>query len=99
MSGLRQVRRMTEGLGELGEVGAAFQGSTVRDRLVSALRVDLLGPENPEELLAQSPATRYLVGMLAPRDTEVDPIEDDQATDGGEEPGAAGDPLETPPPL
>jgi len=58
---------------------AAFTGDSVRARLVTALRVELLGPEAPDELLTQSPATRYLVGMLAPRNTEVDPTEDDKA--------------------
>ena len=40
-------------------------GERVRDRLLNALTIDLLGPEAPDETLHQSPATRYLVGMLA----------------------------------
>ena len=52
-------------------------GGRVRDRLLNALTIDLLGPEAPDETLHQSPATRYLVGMLAPRGTGVSPSEDE----------------------
>ena len=55
-----------------------FEGQTVRERLVHALRYELLGPEHADEVLMQSPATRYLAGMLAPRGAEMDPVEDDQ---------------------
>ena len=57
--------------------GETFEGERPRDRLVAALRDDLLGPHAPEEVLAQSPGTRYLVGMLAPQGTAVDPSEDE----------------------
>jgi hypothetical protein len=73
----------------------AFPGETVRERLVAALRYDLLGPEEPEEVMQQSPATRYLVGMLAPQGTPADPAEDDSMDtaddtgDGAEPPPAA----------
>lgn len=66
------------------------QGETVRDRLVDALRTDLLGPESPEEVLNQSPSTRYLIGMLAPKGTRLAPVEDEDTestideNDGGE---------------
>src|SRR5437667_98272 len=66
-----------------------FNARTVRGRLVEALRYDLLGPEHPDEILRQSPATRYLVGMLAPQGTEPDPVEDEEVaalTDGAEDP-------------
>ena len=53
------------------------QGDTVRDRLLNALKIDLIGPEAPEEVLAQSPSTRYLIGMLAPRGTGLSPSEDE----------------------
>lgn len=55
-----------------------FEGELARDRLVSALKFDLLGPEDPHEVLRQSPKTRYLVGMLAPSGTALDAAEDDQ---------------------
>ncbi|MGH2396837.1 MAG: hypothetical protein ACRDFW_07595, partial [bacterium] len=66
-----------------------FDARTVRDRLVEAFRFELLGPERPDEVLRQSPATRYLVGMLAPQGTESDPVEDEEVaalTDGAEDP-------------
>jgi Helicase conserved C-terminal domain len=72
-----------------------FEGQHIRDRLVQALRFDLLGPESPNEVLSQSPATRYLVGMLAPQGTEMDPAEDDH----GEAAGEQGDPGEPPAPV
>ena len=56
------------------------QGDTVRARLLYALKIDLLGPESPEEVLSQSPATRYLVGMLAPRGTTLSASEDEGLT-------------------
>ena len=55
------------------------RGDTVRDRLLDALKVDLMGPESPDEVLEQSPSTRYLLGMLAPRNTTLSPAEDDSA--------------------
>lgn len=55
-----------------------FDGDLPRDRLLAALRFDLLGPEDEEEILRQSPRTRYLVGQLAPRNTPIDAVEDEQ---------------------
>jgi hypothetical protein len=55
-----------------------FEGPTVRDRLMHGLRADLLGPEDANETLGQSPNTRYLVGMLAPAGTPIDVTEDEQ---------------------
>ena len=31
------------------------EGDTVRERLLNALKIDLLGPETPDEALSQSP--------------------------------------------
>ena len=56
-----------------------FEGTLVRDRLLAALRYDLLGPEEPDEVLRQSPKTRYLVGMLAPNGTMIEAAEDEQS--------------------
>ena len=56
------------------------RGDTVRARLLDALKIDLVGPEAPEEVLSQSPATRYLVGMLAPRGTALSASEDEGLT-------------------
>ena len=55
------------------------EGDTVRERLLDALKIDLLGPETPDEALFQSPASRYLIGMLAPRGTRLLPSEDEGA--------------------
>lgn len=52
---------------------------------MEALRHDLLGPESAEEVMTQSPKTRYLVGMLAPRGTEIDVVEDDQDSTAGDD--------------
>jgi hypothetical protein len=54
-----------------------FPGDSVRERLVAALKYELLGPSEPSEVISQSPATRYLVGMLAPQQTQVGQEEDD----------------------
>ena len=64
------------------------RGDTVRARLLDALKIDLVGPEAPEEVLSQSPATRYLVGMLAPRGTTLSASEDEglpSTSDGDDE--------------
>ena len=65
-----------------GQASAYFeaQGETVRERLLNALKTDLLGPEAPDEELGQSPSTRYLIGMLAPQGTRLSPSEDESAT-------------------
>ncbi len=55
----------------------SFGRGPVRDRLIDALRIDLLGPERPDETLDQSPNTRYLVGMLAPAGTPINIVEDE----------------------
>lgn len=72
-----------------------FDDELTRDRLLAALRLDLLGPESDEEELTQSPKTRYLVGMLAPRGTGIDASEDEQelAQGEGEDSGDANVPL------
>lgn len=54
-----------------------FPGDSIRDRLVAALEYELLGPSEANEVISQSPATRYLVGMLAPQQTQVAQEEDD----------------------
>ena len=39
---------------------------SARGQLLHALRLELMGPERPDEELRESPITRYVVGMLAP---------------------------------
>lgn len=42
-----------------------FQYAEVRQKIIQALRVDLMGPLSPEEVLDESPKSAYIVGMLA----------------------------------
>ncbi len=69
-----------------------------RARLLTALRLDLLGPESPDEVLREPPQTRYVTGMLAPFGTGLpDEEREKDVTDASddEEPGTvdAGSPL------
>jgi hypothetical protein len=57
-----------------------------RARLVDALRLELLGPESPEEELRESPISRYAMGLLAPFGTGIpDEERDEELTGGGED--------------
>ena len=79
---------MSESSGERDSGYYEARGNTVRERLLDALKVDLLGPEAPDEVLLQPPSTRYLIGMLAPRGTRLSPSEDegtDSTIDGNED--------------
>lgn len=56
----------------------------VRDRLMEALRQELMGPSEPQETIPEYPTTRYIVGRLAPAraadddtDAAIDPTEND----------------------
>src|SRR5690606_13392530 len=75
-----------------------------RDRLVEALRRELMGPSAPDEIINEYPTSRYLVGRLAParsteddHDGEIDPSENDNLALGGSD-GEDGE-EETSPPL
>ena len=46
-----------------------------RRQLLDQLRIDLVGPADPEEELVESPMTRYVCGLLAPYGTSVDRAE------------------------
>lgn len=61
-----------------------------RDRLVEALRRELIGPSAPDEVINEYPTSRYLVGRLAPAraaeddtDAVIDPAENDTLAVGG----------------
>lgn len=41
--------------------------SKVRQEIINALRVDLMGPQEENEILDENPKFAYLVGMLAPK--------------------------------
>src|SRR4051794_8234390 len=48
-----------------------------RDRVVDALEQDVLGPGSPDEVINDPPITRYITGILFPRDSEpVDASQD-----------------------
>ena len=68
-----------------------------RERLVEALRYELLGLSDPQEVIEESPLNRYLVGMLAPFGTLVaaEEQEDQPGEDSGDD--LAGAPELTPP--
>lgn len=69
-----------------------------RTRLLQALRLELLGPQAADEVLRESPLTRYVTGMLAPFGTGTPDEECDEERTGGsddEEVGA----VETGPPM
>jgi hypothetical protein len=61
-----------------------------RDRLVEALRRELMGPTTSDETISEYPTSRYLVGRLAPAraaeddiDAAIDPAENDTLAVGG----------------
>ena len=48
-----------------------------RRHLVEVLERDLLGPESPDEVIADPPVTKYIAGVLFPRDSDrTDPAQD-----------------------
>jgi hypothetical protein len=54
-----------------------------RSYIVGALERDLLGPESPDEIITDPPITKYIAGVLFPRDSDrSDPSQDigDDAT-------------------
>ena len=66
----------------------------VRNKLVDALKLDLVGPEqglgDAAEVLPQSPSRWYLTGFLAPLDAPAEQRSDadaDDDLDSGGEPG------------
>ena len=61
-----------------------------RDRLVEALRRELMGPTSLDEAIQEYPTSRYVVGRLAPAraaeddtDAAIDPAENDSLAAGG----------------
>ena len=53
----------------------------VRDRLITALRVDLVGPALADELLSETPTRWYLTGFLAPRNAGVEQRSDPESAE------------------
>jgi len=75
----------------------------VRDRLLLAVRRELMGPGEPAEAISEFPTTRYLVGRLAPArtseddaDAEIDPVENDVLAVGGDDDEGGSEEPQTP---
>lgn len=49
----------------------AFKYAEVRGKILEAVRMDLLGPQQDTELLDESPISSYITGMLYPADTSL----------------------------
>lgn len=58
-------------------MSATNKSRLVRERLIQALRRELMGPSEPQEAIPEYPTTRYLVGRLAPAYTEIPATEND----------------------
>jgi len=66
----------------------------IRDRMVDALRRELMGPWHPEDESDPSeefPTARYVVGRLAPQDLEIDTVENDALPTGDDDAGETGE--------
>lgn len=59
---------------------ASFKHAAVREKILEALRVDLMGPQEECEVLNEVPTSSYITGMLYPSDTSFseDETYDDQ---------------------
>lgn len=53
--------------------------ATVRQKIIEAVKTDLIGPLSPNEVLDENPRYAYLVGMLEPQRDEKAPDENEQA--------------------
>src|SRR5438067_1187468 len=83
--------------GTIAEPWPAFRGrdpAEARAFITEILESDLRGPFDQHERLSERPSSRYLVGMLAPVDTEIDASadEDKPGSDDGAESSDAGAP-------
>ena len=53
-----------------------FQYAEVRQRLIDALKTDLMGPQNVDEVLDENPMFAYIIGMLYPQtNTSADGVD------------------------
>lgn len=48
-----------------------FKYAEVRNKILEAVRIDLLGPQQDAEVLDESPISSYITGMLYPADTSL----------------------------
>ena len=42
-----------------------FKYAKVRQKIINALRTDLMGPQSADEILDENPKSAYIIGMLA----------------------------------
>lgn len=54
-----------------------FRYSAVRQRIIDAMKTDLMGPLSEEEVLDENPRHAYVIGMLAPQTDSSAGTEDD----------------------
>ncbi|MDE7354917.1 MAG: DISARM system helicase DrmA [Acetatifactor sp.] len=64
----------------MADITASFKHAAVREKILEALRVDLMGPQEECEALNEVPTSSYITGMLYPSDTSFseDETYDDQ---------------------
>lgn len=53
----------------MADITASFKHAAVREKILEALRVDLMGPQEECEALNEVPTSSYITGMLYPSDT------------------------------
>ena len=58
-----------------------FKYAKVRQEIIDALKVDLMGPQEDNEILDENPKFAYLVGMLAPKTSNLSASENEQEVD------------------
>ncbi|WP_196483733.1 DISARM system helicase DrmA [Burkholderia diffusa] len=56
-----------------------------RSRILEALERELMGPTSADESIAEFPTTRYIVGRLAPLESEIPELENDQFAAGNDD--------------
>lgn len=59
-----------------------FQYAAVRQEMIDALKIDLMGPQADDEVLTENPASAYIVGFLAPLGTDPNAGMIDKNSDG-----------------
>ncbi|WP_197688520.1 DISARM system helicase DrmA [Burkholderia pseudomallei] len=56
-----------------------------RSRILEALERELMGPTSADESITEFPTTRYIVGRLAPLESEIPELENDQFAAGNDD--------------
>lgn len=54
----------------MSDIGA-FKHAAVRQKILDAIRTDLMGPQSDDEVLDELPTSSYITGMLYPADTDM----------------------------